>query len=182
MSKIGRKPIDISGLQVSVTGNKVQYKGPKTSGVYDIPQELKVQIEGSKLLITPASSEDKQDRRVKAQWGLHHALLANKLKGARALFSSEVQINGLGFKAVLSGKTLVMSLGYSHKIDFPIPSDITVSVANQGQKLVFESSNKEHLGATVSSFRALRPPEVYKGTGIKRADEVILRKESKKKA
>ena len=85
MSKIGRKPIDISGLQVSVTDNKVQYKGPKTSGVYDIPQELKVQIEGSKLLITPASSEDKQDRQVKAQWGLHHALLANKLKGARAI-------------------------------------------------------------------------------------------------
>jgi large subunit ribosomal protein L6 len=182
MSKIGRKPIDVSGLQVSLDDNTVHYKGPKASGVYALPAELKATIDGSQLLLNPITADMKTDREVRAVWGLHRALLANKLSGARKPFTTDVQINGLGFKAVPSGKNLVMSLGYSHKIDFPVGEGVSVSVDKTGQKLVFESVDKTDLGASVSSFRALRPPEVYKGTGIKRASEVLRRKAGKKKA
>ncbi|HEV2917198.1 MAG TPA: 50S ribosomal protein L6 [Candidatus Babeliales bacterium] len=182
MSKIGRKPIDISGLQINVEGQDIRYKGPKGSGIYILPEELKAEIENSILLLRPSNINKKDDREVKALWGLHRALLANKISGIRQPFSSEVQINGLGFKAVPAGKNLVMSLGYSHKINFPVPDNVMVSIDKSGQKLVFESSDKTVLGATISSFRALRPPEVYKGTGIKRANEIIRRKAGKKKA
>jgi large subunit ribosomal protein L6 len=183
MSKIGRKAIDISGLQVSVHGQVVEYKGPKASGVYRLPEVLKAEIVSSRLLLVPAAdSERGKNRLLNAQWGLHRALLANKMQGARKLFATEVQINGLGFKAVPSGGSLIMSLGYSHKINFPLPEDVVVSVDKLGQKLIFESSDKVCLGATVGKFRALKEPNVYKGTGIKRAGEVLVRKAGKKKA
>jgi large subunit ribosomal protein L6 len=182
MSKIVRKPIDISGLQIHIEGQKIQYKGPKGSGLYILPSKFKVAVEGSSLLLNPLGIDEKEDRNIKALWGLHRALLANKISGVRQPFTTEVHINGLGFKAVPSGKNLIMSLGYSHKIDFPLPDQVAVTVDKSGQKLVFESSDKTLLGAAISSFKALRPPEVYKGTGIKRAHEVIRRKAGKKKA
>jgi large subunit ribosomal protein L6 len=182
MSKIGRKPIDITNVQVKLEGNTVHYKGPKASGEYTLPDMLKADIKDSQLSLHPSQLQEKADSSVNRVWGLHRALLSNKIDGARKLFTLEVQINGLGFKATPAGKDLVMSLGYSHKIDFKLPPSVSVSVDKTGQKLVFESADNIALGLSASRLRALRPPEVYKGTGIKLLDEVIMRKAGKKKA
>jgi large subunit ribosomal protein L6 len=115
-------------------------------------------------------------------WGLHRSLLANKIEGSKKAFTEDVHIIGLGYKAVAAGKNLTLSLGYSHKIDFPITEGVTVTIDKTGQKLVFESADRVALGGDVSRLKAARPTEPYKGTGIKKATEEIFRKDSKKKS
>lgn len=181
MSKIGRKPINIGEIDVQIKGQDVSYKGSKGAGMYRLPDELRAEVRDNSLVLEPSLTV-KKNRELNQVWGLHRALLANKINGARKPFTTEVQIHGLGFKAVPSGKNLIMSLGYSHKIDFAIPTEVTVSVDKVGQKLIFESSDKTVLGAVVSKLRSLRPPEVYKGTGIRKSTEAIIRKVGKKRA
>lgn len=179
MSKIGRKPIDITGVQIQVTGSDVHFKGAKNTGTYTLPQELEAVVTGNQVLTL---NPKKKDRKLNDVWGLHRALLANKINGARASFEKDVEIVGLGFKALKSGTKLVFSLGYSHKIDFELPEDVTVDIDKTGQKLAFKSSDKERLGLVCSQIRALRSPEPYKGTGIKLKAEVLLRKAGKAKS
>ena len=182
MSKIGRKPIDVSKLQVEVKGPEVHYKGSKLSGVYEIPQELAVRVEDKKLSLEPAKGIGAKKRDINRVWGLHRALLANALNGAVSDFEKKVEIKGLGYKAVKSGKKLVLSLGYSHKIDFDMPEGVTVDIDKTGQNLTFKSPNREMVGLVCSRLRDLRSPEPYKGTGIRLADEVVARKAGKAKA
>ena len=117
-------------------------------------------------------------------WGLHRALLQMNIKGCRCkILKKMIQINGLGFKAAVSGKKLFSHLGYSHKIDFDLPKDVSLEIDKTGQRLVFRSSDKDLVGHVCSDVRALRPPEPYKGTGIKISiHEVIARKAGKTKA
>jgi large subunit ribosomal protein L6 len=181
MSKIGRKSIDIGNVQVEIKGQEVHYKGKKSSGVYILPDSLKAELKEKKLVIIRAQENDTA-RDTNRVWGLARALLANKIKGAQNEFEKLIQINGLGFKAQLSGSKVVFSLGYSHKIDFMLPAGVTLEVDKTGQKLTFKSADKELIGHVASQVRALRPPEPYKGTGIKLATEVIKRKAGKTKA
>jgi large subunit ribosomal protein L6 len=180
MSKIGRKPINIDGVKVEIKGQEVHYNGPKSSGVYHLPLELKAHVEGALLYITPANSRDglaqKQLRNVHRVWGLHHALLANELSGAAQEFEKLLEINGLGYKAVLADKKVVLTLGYSHKIEEDIPAGITLETDRAGQKVKVRSFDKNLLGDFCDKIRALRAPEPYKGKGIKLQDEVIFRK------
>lgn len=184
MSKIGRKPIDIQGVQVEIKGQELHYKGKKASGVHVLPDFLKVDVKDNVLVITAKNASDKSmsSREVNKEWGLNRALLFNKIKGAQAEFEKQVQITGLGFKAAVSGSKVVFSLGYSHKIDFNLPESVTLEVDKSGQKLLFKSSNKELVGLVCSKVRSLRAPEPYKGTGIRVGDEVIVRKAGKTKA
>lgn len=182
MSKIGRKPIDIKNLQVEVKGQDVHYKGKKLSGVHQLPDGLTVEVAGNELVVLPHGGVANASRHVKREWGLHRALLANKIKGADAPFEKEVIINGLGYKAVLSGQKIAFSLGFSHKIDFELPKEVALEVDKTGQKLVFKSTDKELLGHICSRVKELRPPEPYKGTGVKLATDVIVRKAGKTKA
>lgn len=185
MSKIGRKPIDASGVQVEVKDNQVIFKGPKASGAHELPNELAVRVDGNTVSIVPGQvkkASSKTTRDINRLWGLHRALLFNKINGARKEFATEVQINGLGFKAVASGSKLVFSLGYSHKIDFNLPKSVTVDIDKTGQKLVVKSSDRELVGQVCSDIKALRATEPYKGTGIKLASDVILRKAGKTKS
>jgi large subunit ribosomal protein L6 len=178
MSKIGRKAIELQNTKVEIKGNEVHYKGPKSSGVYLLPSQLKAEV-GNNSIILRANEQSNDVNRV---WGLHRALLANCIKGASTGFEKNVVIEGLGFKATVSGSKVVFSLGYSHKIDFELPQGVTLEVDKTGQKLTFKSSNKELLGYVCSEVKALRPPEPYKGTGIRLATEVIVRKAGKTKA
>lgn len=180
MSKIGRKSIDIGAVQVEIKGQEIHYKGKKNSGVHILPPNLTARLEGNKLFIEAKS--DSEDRDVNRVWGLHRALLANALKGADTGFEKQIQINGLGFKGILTGNKIVFSLGYSHKIDFDIPKEISVEIDKTGQLITLKSFDKEMLGHICSSIKALRPPEPYKGTGIKLSTEVIARKAGKTKA
>src|SRR6185369_13244827 len=146
MSKIGRKLIDITGVQVEIKGNSVHYKGPKNSGVYVLPEVLKATVDGKEMSLAPI----KKDRKFNSAWGLHRALLSNQIKGAVAEFEKDIEIVGLGFKAAKSGSKLVFSLGFSHKIDFELPEKVSVDIDKTGQKLAFKSSDKELLGLVCS--------------------------------
>ncbi|MFC1841697.1 50S ribosomal protein L6 [Candidatus Dependentiae bacterium] len=181
MSKIGRKPIALGNAKVEIKGNEVHYKGAKDSGVYVLPERLKVTVEDNFLKMMPVDSAVK-DRDINRIWGLHRALLANKIKGSDIGFERQLKINGLGYKATVSGKKVVFALGFSHKIDMELPENVTLEVDRTGQLLTFKSSNKELVGHVCSKIRALRPPEPYKGTGIKWVEEIIKRKAGKAKA
>jgi len=178
MSKIGRKPIALGNVQVDIKGQEVHFKSSKSSGIYALPLELQANVEDKFLTLTPA----RKSRDINRVWGLHRALLANQLQGASTGFERKLIINGLGFKAVVSGSKIVFSLGFSHKIDFDLPKEVTAEVDKTGQQLTLKSINKEIVGQVASSIRALRPPEPYKGTGIKTAEEVIVRKAGKTKS
>jgi len=180
MSKIGRKPISIGGVKIEIKGNEVHFKGQKDSGVYVLPKELKVQLKDNLLKIIPVNSALERD--VKRVWGLHRALLANKIKGADVGFERQLKINGLGYKAVVSGKKVTLTLGFSHKIDMELPDNVTLNVDKSGQLLTFKSPDRESVGHICSKIRALRPPEPYKGTGIKWVEEIVRRKAGKAKA
>jgi large subunit ribosomal protein L6 len=178
MSKIGRKPIDIGNAKVEVRDNEVHFQGKKASGLYAMPLLLTVKLEDKKLYVSAV----RKGTDVNRLWGLHRSLLANKIKGADTGFEKQVRIVGLGFKAVPAGKNLQFSLGYSHKIDFPLPEGIAVDIDKTGQLLTFRSADKELLGSVCSEVRDLRLPEPYKGTGIQYVGEVIMRKAGKAKA
>lgn len=176
MSKVGRKAISLQGLTVSVDGQNVSYKGTKKSGIYTLPPVLVAAVDNEMLHISLKNPADRKKYNV---WGLHRALLANELQGAREEFSTDVIIVGLGFKGELKGEIIVFSLGYSHKIDFIIPKDVTVSIDKSGQKITIKSSNKFLVGDVAQRICALRRPEPYKGTGVRLENEVIHRKVGK---
>lgn len=180
MSKIGRKPIDIGSAKVEVKGQEVHYSGKRETGVYALPKGMSATLDGKLLSLTFDKNEKNHD--ANRIWGLNRALLANKIKGCQQDFEKIVIITGLGYKAAVSGNKVVFSLGYSHKIDFMLPKDVTLEVDKTGQRLVFRSPDKELMGQVCSQVRALRPPEPYKGTGIKLETEVIARKAGKTKA
>jgi large subunit ribosomal protein L6 len=180
MSKIGRKPIQLNGVAVDIKGSDVHYKGPKASGVYHLSPELSAHVEGSSLYLTPAHDRSvmgqKQLSGVHRAWGLHRALLANELGGASQEFERMLEINGLGYKAALVGDKVVLTLGFSHKIEKTLPAGISVEIDKSGQKVKVRSFNKNLLGDFCSKIRELKEPEPYKGKGIKFQSEVIFRK------
>jgi len=181
MSKIGRKPIDVGSAKIEIKGNEIHFSGKKGTGVYVLPEGMTASLNGT-LLSLSFDKNSKNSSDANRIWGLNRALLANKIKGCQQEFEKIIQINGLGFKAVVSGSKVVFSLGFSHKIDFMLPKDVTLEVDKTGQRLVFRSPDKELMGQVCSQVRALRPPEPYKGTGVKYETEVIARKAGKTKA
>lgn len=185
MSKIGRKPIKFGAIKVEIKGNEIHFKGSKKSGVHILPAVLTARIEDSNLFVVGQKEETmsaKELRDVNRVWGLHRALLANEIKGAAEEFESLLEINGLGYKAVVAGKKVSFTLGYSHKIDMNVPEGVTLEVDKSGQKLKVKSSDKFSLGRFCSAIKALKLPEPYKGKGIKLAHEEIIRKAAKGKA
>lgn len=178
MSKVGRKPIKFQDVKVTVDGQKITYAGKHASGVHIIPNQLEIKMADGEVSLVPY----KLDRVSKCLWGLHRALLANKIQGAHAPFERQVQIVGLGFKAVPKGNKIEFSLGYSHKVDFDIPQGVVLEVDKTGQMLTFKSSDKELLGHVCGQLRFLRPVEPYKGTGIRLSTDIIIRKTGKTKA
>jgi large subunit ribosomal protein L6 len=177
MSKIGRKSIPFNGAKVEIKGNDVHYSGQFASGVHVLPPYLKPQLSSDSLLILCEGANDKRKF-----WGLHRALLANALQGAVKEFETNVEIVGLGFKAEVSGKKVVFTLGFTNKITIELPKSVSLTVDKTGQKLLFKSANKEELGSVVATVKSLRPVEPYKGTGIKRVGDVVIRKAGKTKS
>lgn len=184
MSKIGRKPIQLDGVKVDIKGQDVHYNGPKASGVYHLSPELQAQVKDGALYVAPAGDKNnmsqKQLRNIYSVWGLQRALLANELIGAAKEFEKTLEINGLGYKAALAGKKIVLTLGYSHKIEQDIPVGIALEVDKSGQKIKVKSFDKILVGQFCSDIRKLREPEPYKGKGIKLQSEVIFRKSAGK--
>ncbi len=174
MSRIGRKPIVIpKGVQVSITGEVISAKGPK--GTLNLPRHKAVEVkEEQGTLVFARSGEDGADR---AAHGLMRALVANMLTGVTQGFTRNLEINGVGYKAEIKGGTIVLSLGYSHTIEYKLPEGITAKVDKN--VLILAGIDKMLLGAAAAKIRSFRPPEPYKGKGIKYAEETILRKAGK---
>ena len=176
MSKIGRKPISTQGLTITVDGQIISYKGSKKSGTYVVPDSLTITFENDAIKLGLKNPQDLKNNNV---WGLHRALLANELAGAMQEFVKEVVIVGLGYKGELKGDMIVFSLGYSHKIDFKLPKNVSVAIDKTGQNLSIRSSDKFLAGDVAQKICALRRPEPYKGTGVRLQNEVIHRKTGK---
>ncbi len=185
MSKIGRKPINLDGVQVEVSGKKISYKGPYDKGMYELPKDLEIVVDDKQLKLVPskeyATISQKMKKKINQIWGLNRALLANRIRGAAQEFVQKLEINGLGYKAIKTGKKLEFSLGYSHKIYFELPEAVSVEIDKSGKKLTIKSYDKFLVGKVCSEIKALRLPEPYKGTGIKLEKEEIRRKAGKAK-
>lgn len=178
MSKIGRKPIPFKTAKVEVKGNVVNISSGKNQFVHELPQGLAAKVEKGTLCLTVQDDS----REMRMVWGLNRALLANKIKGIETGFEQKLIIVGLGFKAQASGKKMTFSLGFTHKIDLDLPNEVTVEIDKTGQQLTFKSVDKFLLGKVCDTVRSFRPPEPYKGTGILKEGEVIIRKAGKTKA
>ena len=178
MSKIGRKPIEIGDVRVELKGQEIHYTGKQAKGVHVLPPLLKADL-AEKVLTISAARQTTDTNRL---WGLHRALVSNKIVGADKGFEKQVNIVGLGFKAIKAKDGLEFSLGFSHKIAFPLPAGVTVDIDKTGQILMVKSADKEALGLTCSRMCELRPVEPYKGTGIHRAGDHIRRKAGKSNA
>jgi large subunit ribosomal protein L6 len=178
MSKIGRKPIPVTSAKVQIEGNLVTISGTKGTFKHELPFGVTLKHEGKELLV----GVEHDTRRNRMVWGLHRALLANKIKGVETGFEQKLIIVGLGFKAQLAGRKITLTLGYTHKIDYELPDEVTLEIDKSGQQLMFRSADKFILGNVCDAIRSFRPPEPYKGTGIMRAGETIIRKAGKTKA
>ena len=176
MSRIGRKPIVIpAGVEVKVEeGNVVQVKGPKGTLTHAIHPNMTVKVEGAEVHVTRPN--DEQENR--ALHGLSRTLIANMVEGVSKGFTKELDINGVGYRAQKQGKDVVMNLGYSHQVIVSEIEGITIDVPTPN-KLIIHGADKQLVGQFAAEVRAKRPPEPYKGKGIKYTDEVIRRKEGK---
>ena len=177
MSRIGKKPVAVpAGVTARVEGQKVSFKGPKGELSFTVPDDVMVGLEGNEVSVQPRSEE----KRAQAMWGMSRSMLANLATGVSKGFEKRLEITGVGYKAAVAGKKLQLSLGYSHDIDFPIPEGIAIT-APRPTELVVAGIDKRAVGQTAAEIRAMRPPEPYKGKGVKYAGEFIFRKEGKKK-
>ncbi|MBM3886718.1 50S ribosomal protein L6 [Candidatus Dependentiae bacterium] len=178
MSKVGRMPIPFTSAKVTVNGSKVLVDGGKVKFEHDLPEAIKIAIEDKVLRLT-ITEDTRQNRML---WGLHRALLANKVFGVEKGFETKLIIVGLGFKVVQAGTKLTFSLGYTHKIDYELPAGVAIEIDKSGQILILKSADKFLLGNVADTIRSFRPPEPYKGTGIMYEGEKIHRKAGKTKS
>ena len=175
MSRIGRMPIAIpAGVTVEVAeNNKVTVKGPKGTLERVLPEEMEIKVEGAEVVV----SRPNDLKRMKSLHGLTRTLINNMVVGVTNGYEKVLEINGVGYRAQKNGKTLVLSLGYSHPVEMLDPEGIESSV--QDNKIIVKGIDKEKVGQYAAEIRAKRGPEPYKGKGIKYADEVIRRKVGK---
>jgi large subunit ribosomal protein L6 len=177
MSRVGKKPVLIpAGVTAQVEGQNVSVKGAKGELKFVVPEEVSVVFEKGEISVDPRN----ETKRAQAMWGTSRAMIANLVTGVSKGFERKLEITGVGYKAAVSGRKLQLSLGYSHDIDFPIPDGITI-VAPRPTELAISGIDRREVGQVAAEIRSLRPPEPYKGKGVKYAGEFIFRKEGKKK-
>lgn len=175
MSRIGRKPIVIpAGVDVKIDGSTVTVKGPKGTLSRTVHQNMNVAVEDGVIHVT-RPDDNKLNRSLH---GLTRTLVANMVEGVEKGFSKELEINGVGYRAAKQGKDLVLNIGYSHQVIVPETDGITIEVPSPN-KVVISGPDKQKVGQFAAQVREKRPPEPYKGKGIKYVDEHIRRKEGK---
>ncbi len=175
MSRIGKKPITVpAGVEVKIDGQHITVKGPKGTLERDIHKNMVVTMDGN--VINVARPDDEAYNR--SLHGLTRTLISNMIEGVLNEYKRELEINGVGYRAQLKGKTLVLTLGYSHPVEMVAPEGITFEVPAPNQ-IIVKGIDKEQVGQVAAVIRTKRPPEVYRGKGIKYAEEHIRRKEGK---
>lgn len=175
MSRIGNKPITVpEGVEVTLNENTITVKGPKGTLIKELHKNINVALEGNVINVTRPDDEPFN----RSLHGLTRTLISNMIVGVKDEFKRELEINGVGYRAQKQGNKLVMNLGYSHPVEMEAPEGITFDVPNANQ-IIVRGIDKELVGQTAAVIRTKRPPEVYRGKGIKYAEEVIRRKEGK---
>jgi large subunit ribosomal protein L6 len=177
MSRIANSPVPLpKGVEVKVNGQEISAKGSKGNLSLTVHPDVEVKQEGSELLCSARDGGTQSN----AQAGTTRALLNNLLLGVANGFEKKLELNGVGYRAKASGKTLNMTLGFSHPIDYALPDGVTAETPSQTE-IVLKSADKQLLGQVAAKVRSFRPPEPYKGKGVRYADEHVRRKEAKKK-
>jgi large subunit ribosomal protein L6 len=175
VSRIGRLPIAVpDGVKIALADHTVKVEGPKGKLETNVPSEINVQVDGKVVRVTRSAEE----RNVKALHGLARKLIANMVEGVSKGFTRVLEINGVGYRAEVRGSDLHIALGYSHPIVYPLPKGVTATVERQ-IIITLTSADRRLLGETAAAIRGFRPPEPYKGKGIKYREEVIKRKAGK---
>jgi large subunit ribosomal protein L6 len=177
MSRIGKKPVAIpSGVTANVEGQKVRVKGPKGELEVVLHEDVAPTLESQAIKIDPRANS----KRTRAMWGLSRSLVQNLVNGVTKGFERRLEINGVGYRAAVQGKNLQLALGYSHEVLYPIPEGIVVATPRPTE-IVISGIDRQKVGQVAAEIRGFRPPEPYKGKGVKYANEYIFRKEGKKK-
>jgi large subunit ribosomal protein L6 len=177
MSRIGKKPIVVpSGVTANIEGQTVKIKGPKGALSVALHDDVTVKLEDGQIKVDPRA----ETKRARSQWGTSRTLINNLISGVTKGFEQRLEINGVGYRAAVQGKNLQIALGYSHDIVYPIPEGIAI-VTPRPVEIVITGSDRQKVGQVAAEIREYRPPEPYKGKGIKYAGERIFRKEGKKK-
>ena len=175
MSRIGKLPIEIpAGVEVTIDGQVVTAKGPLGTEVVDVRPEITVTKDGNTLVVTRAND----DRKSRSLHGLSRTLVANAVNGVKNGFEKKLEIVGVGYRAAMNGNTLNLALGYSHPVNLEAPEGVKV-VVEANTKITVSGANKQAVGDFAALVRSKRPPEVYKGKGVKYAGEYIRRKAGK---
>ena len=175
MSRVGKQPgVLPSGVEAKINGQDIEVKGPKGALSRTLHPLVSIEQDDGKLTIKPVDDSLK----AKGLWGLFRSLVNNMVVGVSQGYSKVLQINGVGYRAEVAGSTLKLTLGFSHPVEFALPDGISASV-EKNTIITLSGIDKELLGQTAATVRAFRPPEPYKGKGIKYADEAIRRKVGK---
>ena len=175
MSRIGKIPVPIpQKVKVEAKDRKISVEGPQGKLNWTLPKRTSVAVENGNIII----SRKGDDSEAKALHGLSRALVYNMVKGVSDGFVKKLEIQGVGFKAAVSGKVITMNLGYSHPIVYPIPDQVKVTV-EENTKITVAGPSKEAVGLVASELRSFYPPEPYKGKGVRYVDEQVKRKEGK---
>jgi large subunit ribosomal protein L6 len=177
MSRIGKHPVPIpTGVEVQLSGETLTAKGQLGTLSLAVSDEVTATIADGAVAIAPKS----ESKRARAMWGTTRALVNNMVTGVATGFTRNLEINGVGYRAAVQGSTLNLQLGYSHDIAFPIPQDVRIT-CERPTAIRITGADRQRVGQVAAEIRGYRPPEPYKGKGIKYTDETIRRKEGKKK-
>ena len=177
MSRIGKKPIAIpAGVTATIDGQTITVKGPKGQLSWTVAEEIEVKQEGSDLVL----SKRVESQRAQAMWGLSRSLLGSMVTGVTTGFEQTLELVGVGYRAAMKGQALSMQLGFSHDVDIPAPTGISFAVPKQTE-IKISGIDKQAVGEMAARIRRIRPPEPYKGKGVRYAGEQVRRKEGKKK-
>ena len=177
MSRVGKRPVPVpSGVTATVDGQTVKVKGSKGELSFRVPDEVVVVMQDGAVKVDPKD----QSKDARSKWGMSRAQVANLVEGVSKGFEKKLEINGVGYRAAVAGKVLKLSLGYSHDIDYEIPTGITVTTPRPTE-IILNGIDKQKVGQAAAEIRDFRGPEPYKGKGVKYAGEFIFRKEGKKK-
>ncbi|MDW3224669.1 MAG: 50S ribosomal protein L6 [Paracoccaceae bacterium] len=177
MSRIGKKPVDLpSGVSASVSGQTIEVKGPKGTRTFSATDDVTLTVEDNVVTITPRG----KSKRARQQWGMSRTMVENLVTGVTTGFKKELEIQGVGYRAAMTGNTLKLNLGLSHDVDYTPPAGVTVTAPKQTE-VVVEGIDEQLVGQVAANIRQWRKPEPYKGKGIRYKGEFVFRKEGKKK-
>ena len=177
MSRIGKKPVELpSGVTAQLSGQTLEVKGPRGTRSFTATDDVSIDVGDKEVTVRPRGLS----KRARQQWGLSRTMVANCVQGVSTGFRKELEIQGVGYRAQMQGNALRLNLGYSHDVEFPVPAGVTITAPKVTQ-VVVEGSDQQQVGQVAANIRGWRPPEPYKGKGIRYAGEQVFRKEGKKK-